>query len=72
LACYLDSDESFVMYRRFGILHARLLLQKQDELRELESELFTADKQDEKISKGKRCMQSREEEEARDNNPRGC
>jgi hypothetical protein len=39
LATFLDSDENFSIYRRFGYLQARLLLDKQDELRLLEEEL---------------------------------
>jgi len=34
------------MYRRFGFLQARLLLHKQDELRQLESELDQLDRQE--------------------------
>jgi len=72
VACYLDSDDAFIMYRRFGILHSRLLLQKQDEPRELECELFTSDKHDQKTEEGLLCLQSREKEEDRDEPPRGC
>lgn len=39
LAAFLDSDENFMVFRRFGYLQARLLLEKQDELRLLEEEL---------------------------------
>ncbi|KAL2010507.1 hypothetical protein VTN00DRAFT_6314 [Thermoascus crustaceus] len=39
LAAFLDSDENFAVYRRFGYLQSRLLLEKQDELRILEEEL---------------------------------
>lgn len=39
LAAFLDSDENFMLYRRFGFLQARILLNKQDELRELEVKL---------------------------------
>ena len=46
VATYLDSDDSFMIYRRFGTLHARLLLNKQDELRELEDDLRDMDEQD--------------------------
>ena len=45
-AAFADSDESFMLYRRFGYLHARLLLQKQDELRALEVDLDDLDKRD--------------------------
>lgn len=47
LAAFLDSDESFTLYRRFGYLQARLLLDKQDEMRKLEEKLDEMDKEDE-------------------------
>ncbi|KAF2807251.1 uncharacterized protein BDZ99DRAFT_478754 [Mytilinidion resinicola] len=47
LAAFLDSDENFMIYRRFGYIQARLLLEKQDELRKLEKRLDTMDKRDE-------------------------
>lgn len=43
LAAVIDSDEQFMLYRRFGHLQARLLLNKQDELRELEFRLSHID-----------------------------
>lgn len=46
LAAFLDSDENFMLYRRFGFLQARLLLHKQDELRLLEQSLDGIDKYD--------------------------
>lgn len=46
LATFMDSDENFMIYRRFGFVHARLLLQKQDELRIMEEELDRMDKRD--------------------------
>jgi hypothetical protein len=46
LAAVLDSDENFMLYRRFGFLQARLLLHKQDELAELEDELDELDQAD--------------------------
>jgi hypothetical protein len=61
-----------MIYRRFGTLHARVLLQKQDILRELECELLTADKQDDKTTDGQLYLQSRDEEETRIQPARGC
>ena len=46
LATFLDSDENFMVYRRFGLLHARLLLRKQDELRVLEERLDDMDQEE--------------------------
>ncbi|KAH8726018.1 hypothetical protein GQ44DRAFT_826124 [Phaeosphaeriaceae sp. PMI808] len=43
LAAFLDSDECFSVYRRFGFLQSRLLLDKQDKLRELEEALDNLD-----------------------------
>lgn len=46
VAAFLDSDECFAMYRRFGFLQSRLLLDKQDELRELEEALDRLDRRE--------------------------
>ncbi|KAH6712332.1 hypothetical protein BKA61DRAFT_736758 [Leptodontidium sp. MPI-SDFR-AT-0119] len=48
LAAFLDSNENFMLYRRFGFLQSRLLLYKQDELRELEARLDRIDQLDAK------------------------
>lgn len=50
LAAFLDSDECFMIYRRFGFLQSRLILEKQDELRELEEQLDSLDKREEEKS----------------------
>lgn len=52
------------MYRRFGFLHARLLLRKQDELRTLEQELDNLDQRD--LALSPQCLRSREIDEERD------
>ncbi|TEY45869.1 hypothetical protein BOTCAL_0326g00140 [Botryotinia calthae] len=39
LAAVIASDERFMLYRRFGFLQARLLLNKKDQMRALESQL---------------------------------
>ncbi|KAL9105913.1 MAG: hypothetical protein Q9227_008972 [Pyrenula ochraceoflavens] len=41
LAAFLDSDEGFSIFRRFGYVQARLVLEKQDEMRRLEQEMIT-------------------------------
>jgi hypothetical protein len=46
LATFLDSDDNFMMYRRFGYLQARLLLEKQEQLRRLEEDLDLLDRED--------------------------
>lgn len=50
LAAFLDSDENFMTYRRFGYLQSRLLLEKQDEMRKLEAKLDKWDKNDAKAN----------------------
>ncbi|KAF1963711.1 hypothetical protein CC80DRAFT_397118 [Byssothecium circinans] len=50
LAAFLDSDESFMVYRRFGFIQSRLLLEKQDELRELEEGLDRLDRREAKVN----------------------
>lgn len=47
LAAFLDSDEGFAIFRRFGLVQTRLLLEKQDEMRLLEDELMEMDVSDE-------------------------
>ncbi|OMP87786.1 hypothetical protein BK809_0007876 [Diplodia seriata] len=43
MAAYLDSDENFMMYRRFGWIQARLLLRKQKEISDMEKDLEVQD-----------------------------
>ena len=44
MAAYEDSDPSFLIYRKFGWLHNRVLLHLQDELVDLEGQLEDLDK----------------------------
>lgn len=46
LGAFLSSDENFLMCRRYGLLHTRVMLYRQDELRELENELLSLDLED--------------------------
>lgn len=46
LAAFLDSDDNFMVFRRFGYLQSRLLLEKQDDLRLLETQLDKLDQAD--------------------------
>ena len=55
----MDSDESFMVYRRFGTVFARLLLNKQDEIAELENLLLRMDRADD-CEDRTRCLMSRE------------
>lgn len=60
LAAFLDSDENFMLYRRFGYLQSRILLHKQDELRALEEQLDRLDRKDAADPKTRRLLQSRD------------
>ena len=66
VSCYLDSDEQFMIYRRFGTLHARLLLHAQDELRQMETQLLRMDKRDNMTEDGRDFLMSRENDDARE------
>lgn len=67
LAAFLDSDDNFMLYRRFGYIHARILLQKQDELKEIEERLEALDTEDDGGGERlQRCLKSRAFDEARD------
>jgi hypothetical protein len=65
LACFLESDPSFMVYRRFGVVFARLLLNKQDELRTLEEMLFEMDRTDAEDEEGLDALRSRKEDVSR-------
>lgn len=67
----LNSDDSFMMYRRFGQLHSRLLLHKQDQLREMEEELLALDKRDDKLEDTQIYLKCRSEDDERDPPKRG-
>ncbi len=59
VAAFLDSDDNFMLYRRFGYLQSRLLLEKQDDLRRLEEELDRMDRKDAK--KDRRNLMTRQD-----------
>ena len=65
-SCYLDSDDAFTMYRRFGQLHARVLLRHQDRLRCLEEELSYLDRADDATEEGQGLLRCREDDEAQE------
>ena len=56
LAAFLDSDENFMVYRKFGYAGSRLLLHKQAELQKLEAAMIEMDEDDERVSPG--CLKS--------------
>ena len=59
VSAFLNSDECFPVHRRFGSLSSRLLLHKQDEIRELEDELQSLDEHDATTPQGRRRLKSR-------------
>ncbi|KAL8710278.1 MAG: hypothetical protein Q9220_005048 [cf. Caloplaca sp. 1 TL-2023] len=62
-AAYADSDECFMIYRRFGYIHARLLLHRQDEIRELEEELHDKDLRDGRKPDRQDLLKSRDQDQ---------
>lgn len=56
LARFLDSDDNFMVYRRFGTVCSRLLLHKQDEISKMEGVLHNMDKMDERAKNEKYLM----------------
>ena len=61
VACFLDSDDAFMVYKRFGSVFSRLLLNKQDDIRGIEDLLLAMDRTDEKKG-GAKYLQSRTED----------
>ena len=55
-SCFLDSDDAFMVYRRFGCVYSRLLLSKQDEMSRMEATLLAMDRTDEADGKGEYLM----------------
>jgi len=55
-----------MIYRRFGYLHSRMLLRKQDQLRKLEAELDDHDDEDAGTEDRRRLLMSRDSDEAAD------
>lgn len=52
LAAFLNSDDNFTIFRKFGQSHCRLLIQLQAEITELEQDLLQLDKSDSKEGSG--------------------
>ncbi|KAL8745305.1 MAG: hypothetical protein Q9190_002539, partial [Brigantiaea leucoxantha] len=67
-AAFADSDECFMIYRRFGYIHSRLLLRRQDELRELEETLHDTDLRDNKDGTRQIFLRSRKRDERQNDN----
>jgi hypothetical protein len=60
-AAFMNSDENFLMCRKYGFLHNRVLLYRQDELRELEQEMLALDKNAHKVDEKMLQCRTREE-----------
>ena len=65
IAAFIDSDDNFMIFRRFGFLYTRVLLNKQDEIRELESRLDEMDLKDYQDKSSRKCLKSRIKDERR-------
>ncbi len=57
LAAFLESDDNFKIYRRFGYLQSRLLIEKQNDLQRLEIKL--AGKDDDAVAADKTALMTR-------------
>ncbi|KAL8742151.1 MAG: hypothetical protein Q9190_005319 [Brigantiaea leucoxantha] len=64
LAAFINSDDNFLMCRKFGFLHNRVLLYRQDELVELERDLVEMDELDK--DEDPRALKSRQHDNGRD------
>ncbi|KAL8720868.1 MAG: hypothetical protein Q9225_002347 [Loekoesia sp. 1 TL-2023] len=63
----MDSDDNFMIYRRFGFLYSRVLLSKQDELRKLEEDLDALDHSDANgTDRTRKCLKSQAKDFARE------
>ncbi|KAI9773663.1 MAG: hypothetical protein M1840_006937 [Geoglossum simile] len=58
LAAFMESDESFKMYRHFGYIHTRVLLHLQCELADMETRLKVMDERDSQDESSKVFLQS--------------
>jgi hypothetical protein len=67
-AAFMNSDENFLMCRKYGFLHNRVLLYRQDELRALEQEMLALDKDTHKLDE--KMLQCRTREERTSNERR--
>lgn len=45
MAAFIDSDDNFMVYRRFGYVQSRILLARQEKLRRLEARLEALDEE---------------------------
>ncbi|KAK4994332.1 hypothetical protein LTR66_005604 [Elasticomyces elasticus] len=64
LASFLNSDDNFLICRRFGVLHNRVMLYRQDELDQLEAHLMALDAED--ADEDPRALMSRKRDDRRE------
>ena len=67
MTAFINSDDSFLIARKYGFLRTRLLLYHQDELSVLEKGLLALDDDDKKDRK--LALQSRKHDEETDDDP---
>ncbi len=67
LAAFINSDENFLITRKYGFLRSRLLLYRQDELSVLEKDLIALDDDDKENDDVK--LRSRQHDEETDEDP---
>ena len=67
MAAFINSDENFLITRKYGFLRTRLLLYRQDELSVLEKGLLDLDKEDKESRQ--LALRSRKKDESTDNDP---
>jgi hypothetical protein len=65
-AALVDSDDNFMIYRRFGFLSTRLLLNQQDKLRLLEEELDEIDQDDDEKNNNRNITRDLPEEDSKE------
>ncbi len=67
MAALINSDDNFLIARKYGFLRARVLLYRQDELSVLENELLALDDHDKENRE--LALSSRQYDEQTDNHP---
>lgn len=67
MTAFINSDENFLIARKYGFLRSRLLLYRQDELSVLEKGLLALDNADNENRK--LALQSRKHDEETDDDP---
>ena len=69
MTAFINSDDNFLIARKYGFLRTRLLLYRQDELSVLEKGLLALDKDDKENRQ--LALQSRQHDEDTDDDPEG-